>query len=69
MGCLPGLILFLVATGAGWWLGGANGVVWGAVTGVVAGALTSVAMIMLLRRASRGTRRKDGTPHAGKQGK
>jgi len=54
MGCLPGLVLFLLATAVGWWLGGASGVVWGAMIGGAAGLLTTVAMIMLLRRASRG---------------
>lgn len=53
MGCLPGIILFLLATAGGWWLGGENGVVWGAVIGLTAGLLTTVTMLMLLRRASR----------------
>lgn len=65
MGCLPGLILFLLATAGGWWLGGPNGVLWGATIGAVAGLAATVALIMLMRRASRGlhTRNRGASMH------
>ena len=54
MGCLPGLILFLLATAGGWWLGGSDGMLWGAAIGAVTGLAATVALILLMHRATRG---------------
>lgn len=56
MGCLPLIVLFVLGTGIGWWLGGPTGAVWGAGIGLTAGAVLGLVLVYILHRARSDTR-------------
>lgn len=56
MGCLPLIVLFVLGSGIGWWLGGDTGAVWGAGIGLALGIVVGLILVVFLRRAHTDTR-------------
>lgn len=48
MGCLPVILLFIIGSGAGWWLAGQAGALWGAGIGIVAGVLAGLVLLAIV---------------------
>lgn len=59
MGCLPIIILFILGSALGWWLGDETGAVWGAGIGLAVGIVSGFLLVVILRRAHTDTRTDD----------